>query len=96
LIYGGLTYPEISRTTQRHFSNLPRQSWLCRPSALAISPFNPECADLEDLISGMSFTTRTLGFVNRAGADAARPRALAGVTVDMSQYESKRNVLCDT
>jgi aspartate aminotransferase len=56
---------------------------------------NPECADLQDLIDGMNFTTRTLGFVN---APALMQRALVslqGVTIDMSQYERKRNFFCD-
>jgi len=96
LIYGGLTYPEIYPHYPNAISVTSHAKDLALPAErIGYIAINPECADLEDLISGMSFTTRTLGFVN---APALMQRALVhlqGVTVDMSQYERKRNVLCD-
>lgn len=96
LIYGGLTYPEIYPHYPNAISVTSHAKDLALPAErIGSIAINPGCADLEDLISGMSFTTRTLGFVN---APALMQRALVhlqGVTVDMSQYERKRNVLCD-
>ncbi len=47
------------------------------------------------LISGMSFTTRTLGFVNAPALMQRVIVKLQGVTIEMSQYERKRNFFCD-
>jgi aspartate aminotransferase len=96
LIYGGLAYPEI----YPHYSNAISVSSHAKDLALpgeriGYIAVNPACADLEDLLGGMSFTTRTLGFVN---APALMQRALVhlqGVTVDMRQYERKRDFFCD-
>jgi aspartate aminotransferase len=56
---------------------------------------HPECADLQDLVGGMSFTTRTLGFVNAPALMQHVLVKLQGVTVDMALYERKRNFFCD-
>jgi aspartate aminotransferase len=96
LIYGGLTYPEVYPHYPNAISVTSHAKDLALPAErIGYIAINPECANLQDLLSGMSFTTRTLGFVN---APALMQRALVplqGVTVDMGQYEGKRNVLCD-
>jgi aspartate aminotransferase len=96
LIYGGLTYPEIYQHHPNTISVTSHAKDLALPAErIGYIGVNPECADLKDLLSGMSFTTRTLGFVN---APALMQRALVhlqGVTVDMNQYERKRNYICD-
>jgi aspartate aminotransferase len=96
LIYGGLTYPEVYPHHPNTISVTSHAKDLALPAErIGYIAINPESADLQDLIGGMSFTTRTLGFVN---APALMQRALVhlqGVTIDMAQYERKRNVLCD-
>jgi aspartate aminotransferase len=96
LIYGGLTYPEIYMHHPNSISVTSHAKDLALPAErIGYIAVNPECADLNDLISGMSFTTRTLGFVN---APALMQRALVhlqGVTIDMQQYERKRDFFCD-
>ena len=96
LIYGGLTYPEIYPHHANALSVTSHAKDLALPGErIGYIAIHPDCADLQDLISGMSFTTRTLGFVN---APALMQRALVhlqGVTVDMQQYERKRDFLCD-
>jgi aspartate aminotransferase len=96
LIYGGLTYPEIYSHHANALSVTSHAKDLALPGErIGYIAIHPDCADLQDLISGMSFTTRTLGFVN---APALMQRALVhlqGVTVDMQQYERKRDFLCD-
>jgi aspartate aminotransferase len=96
LIYGGLTYPEIYPHHPNTISVTSHAKDLALPAErIGYIALHPECADLQDLVSGMSFTTRTLGFVN---APALMQRVLVklqGVTVDMGLYERKRNVFCD-
>jgi aspartate aminotransferase len=96
LIYGGLTYPEIYAHHSNAISVTSHAKDLALPAErIGYIAMHPECADLVDLISGMSFTTRTLGFVN---APALMQRALVhlqGVTIDMMQYERKRDFFCD-
>jgi aspartate aminotransferase len=96
LIYDGLTYPEIYEHHPNTISVTSHAKDLALPAErIGYIAVNPECADLKDLLSGMSFTTRTLGFVN---APALMQRALVhlqGVTIDINQYECKRNFICD-
>jgi aspartate aminotransferase len=96
LIYGGLAYPEIYPHHANAISITSHAKDLALPGErIGYIAVHPECADLTDLIGGMSFTTRTLGFVN---APALMQRALVhlqGVTVDMQEYERKRDFLCD-
>jgi aspartate aminotransferase len=97
LIYGGLKYPEVYLHHPNSMSVTSHAKDLALPAErIGYIAVNPECADLTDLISGMSFTTRTMGFVN---APALMQRALVhlqGVTVDMQRYERQRNFFCDT
>jgi aspartate aminotransferase len=96
LIYGGLTYPEIYPHYPNAISVTSHAKDLALPAErIGYIALNPACADLGDLISGMSFTTRTLGFVNAPALMQHALVHLQGVTVDMSQYERKRNFLCD-
>lgn len=56
---------------------------------------NPRAQYGEDLLTGMILVNRTLGFVN---APALIQRVIAkiqGQTVDVRQYEKKRQLLCD-
>jgi aspartate aminotransferase len=96
LIYDGLTYPEIYPHYPNAISVTSHAKDLALPAErIGYIAINPECADLEDLIGGMSFTTRTLGFVNAPALMQHALVHLQGATVDMSQYERKRNFLCD-
>lgn len=56
---------------------------------------SPECDDKDNLIKGIVFCNRTLGYVN---APALMQRAVSSVLehpVDVSGYQSKRNLLYD-
>jgi aspartate aminotransferase len=96
LIYGGLTYPEIYPYHPNTITVTSHAKDLALPGErIGYIAVNPECADLNDLISGLSFTTRTLGFVNAPALMQRVIVKLQGMTIDMSQYERKRNALCD-
>lgn len=96
LIYDGLIYPEVyphypnSITVTSHAKDLALPGE--RIGYLAI---NPTCANLEEVISGLSFTTRTLGFVNAPALMQRALTSLQGVTVDMAQYEHQRDFFCE-
>ena len=95
LIYGGVTYPEVYPHHPNTITVTSHAKDLALPAErIGYIALNPACADLDDLINGMSFTTRTLGFVN---APALMQRALVhlqGVTIDMQPYERKRDFFC--
>jgi aspartate aminotransferase len=96
LIYGGLTYPEIYPHHPNTMTVTSHAKDLALPGErIGYIAVNPDCADLKDLISGMSFTTRTLGFVNAPALMQRVIVKLQGVTIEMSQYERKRNFFCD-
>ncbi len=96
LIYGGLTYPEVyphhpnTITVTSHAKDLALPAE--RIGYIAVSP---ACADLQDLIAGMNFTTRTLGFVNAPALMQRVIVQLQGITIDMAKYERKRDFFCD-
>jgi aspartate aminotransferase len=55
---------------------------------------NPNLEPLDDLMNGLAFAQRTLGFVN---APAIMQRVIAqlqGITVDTTRYQHKRDLLC--
>ncbi|HXH12467.1 MAG TPA: pyridoxal phosphate-dependent aminotransferase [Alphaproteobacteria bacterium] len=96
LIYGGLTYPEVYPHHPNSITVTSHAKDLALPAErIGYIAVNPACADLEDVISGMSFTTRTLGFVNAPALMQRVLTRLQGVTVDMAQYERQRDFLCD-
>jgi len=56
---------------------------------------HPELAELEDVLGGMIFCNRILGFIN---APAMMQRVIAriqGVQVDVGEYQRKRDLLCE-
>lgn len=96
LIYGGLTYPEVYPHHPNSITVTSHAKDLALPAErIGYIAVNPACADLQDVISGMSFTTRTLGFVNAPALMQRVLTRLQGVTVDMAQYERQRDFLCD-
>jgi aspartate aminotransferase len=96
LIYGGLIYPEVYAHYPNTISVTSHAKDLAIPAErIGSIAVNPECVDLQDLLGGMSFATRTLGFVNAPALMQHALVHLQGVTIDMAQYERKRDFLCD-
>ena len=54
---------------------------------------HPECADHEDLLNGLTFCTRTLGFVNAPALMQNLLRHLQGVSVSIAEYQKKRDLI---
>lgn len=56
---------------------------------------NPRIKPLKDLREGMIFCNRTLGFVNAPAIMQRVVRHLQGISVDVSVYQRRRDLLCD-
>ena len=94
LIYDGLTYPQVFP----HYGNtiivnshakdlgLPGE----RIGYIAV---HPSYGDKEELVDGFIFCTRTLGFVNAPALMQHVVKTLQGLTVDVSEYQRKRDYL---
>ena len=97
LLFDGLTYPEVyphyanSLTVTSHAKDLALPG-----ERLGYIATNPACAEVQEMQDGFSFTNRTLGFVNAPALMQHVITHLQGVTIDIRQYERKRNLLCDT
>jgi aspartate aminotransferase len=55
---------------------------------------NPSAESSEELINALVFSNRTLGFVNAPALMQRVVRNLQGASVDIGQYEKKRDRLC--
>ena len=94
LIYDGLTYPQVFP----HYGNtiivnshakdlgLPGE----RIGYIAV---HPSYGYKEELVDGFIFCTRTLGFVNAPALMQHVVKTLQGLTVDISEYQGKRDYL---
>jgi len=94
LVYDGAEFPfplhyhpnTISVTSHSKDLALPGE----RIGYIAV---HPDCAHRDDLLSGMVFCTRTLGFVNAPALMQHLLSNLQGVSVSVPDYERKRDFL---
>jgi aspartate aminotransferase len=96
LLYDGLTYPEIYPYFANSIAVTSHAKDLALPGErIGSVAVNPACADLRAVLDGLSFANRTLGFVNAPALMQHVVTRLQGVTIDIGQYERKRNLLCN-
>jgi aspartate aminotransferase len=96
LLYDGLTYPEIYPYYVNSIVVTSHAKDLALPGErLGYIAVNPACTDVRELQDGFSFANRTLGFVNAPALMQHAITHLQGVTIDISQYERKRNLFCE-
>lgn len=94
LVYDGIEFPfplhhhpnTITVTSHSKDLALPGE----RIGYIAV---HPECAQRDDLIEGMVFCTRTLGFVNAPALMQHLLPNLQGVSVSIDDYQRKRDFL---
>ena len=95
IIYGDLTYPhvhphyEASIVVHSHAKDLALPGE--RIGHIAV---NPAYEGKGELVDGLTFCNRVLGFVNAPALMQHAIRALQGVSVDVSDYQRKRDYLC--
>lgn len=94
LIYDGLTYPFVFRYHVHSLVATSHSKDLALPGErIGYIAVNPECEDREELVDALTFCTRTLGFVNAPALMQRIVGRLQGVTIDVKQYQRKRDFL---
>ena len=95
LIYDDLIYPQVfpyyenTIVVNSHAKDLGLPGE--RIGYIAVHPAYPQ---REELVDGLIFCTRTLGFVNAPALMQHVIRSLQGVSVDVADYQRKRDYLC--
>ncbi len=95
LVYDGVVVPSILAAYKNSILVTSYSKNLSIPGErLGFIAVNPEATPLEQLINGMIFCNRTLGFVNAPAFMQRVVQHLQGMTVDVTIYQRKRDVLC--
>lgn len=96
LLYDGAVYPDVYPYYDNSLVVTSHAKDLALPGErIGYIAANPSCAEMTELQDGFNFANRTLGFVNAPALMQHVITYLQGVTIDMSQYERKRDMLCD-
>ena len=94
LIYDGLSYPHVfphynpSIAVHSHAKDLALPGE--RIGHIAV---NPTYADKQELVTGLIFCNRILGFVNAPALMQHAVRELQGIVVDVADYQRKRDYM---
>jgi len=94
IIYDGLVYPQVFP----HYANTIVDNSHAKDLALpgeriGYIAVNPAYAGGEELADGLTFCNRSLGFVNAPALMQHVIRALTGVSVDVTDYQRKRDYM---
>lgn len=94
LIYDGLTYPQIFPHYEYPIVVNSHAKDLGLPGErIGYIAVHPDYPDKGELVDGLIFCTRTLGFVNAPALMQHLIRGLQGVSVDVGDYQRKRDYL---
>ena len=94
IIYDGLTYPQVFPHYENTIVVNSHAKDLALPGErIGYMAVNPEYSGREELSNGLTFCNRTLGFVNAPALMQHVVRALQGVSVDVADYQRKRDFL---
>ncbi|MEA1959215.1 MAG: pyridoxal phosphate-dependent aminotransferase, partial [Chloroflexota bacterium] len=96
LAYDGVDCPYVFEHHQQSIVVTSYSKDLALPGErIGYIAVNPQCEGRDELVAGMVFCNRTLGFVNAPALMQNVVRDLQESCVDISQYEKKRDMLCD-
>ena len=96
LLYDGLEYPHIFHHHQRSIVATSHSKDLALPGErIGYIATHPGYDDKSELADGLVFCNRTLGFVNAPALMQHIVRALQSVSVDIAEYQRKRDFLYD-
>jgi aspartate aminotransferase len=95
IIYDGLSYPQVFPHYQNTIVVNSHAKDLALPGErIGYIAVNPAYPQQEELVDGLTFCNRTLGFVNAPALMQHVIRSLQGVSVDVAGYQRKRDYLC--
>ena len=96
LLYDGLKYPHIFHHHRRSIVATSHSKDLALPGErIGYIATHPDYDDKSELADGLVFCNRTLGFVNAPALMQHIVRALQSVSVDIAEYQRKRDFLYD-
>ena len=94
LIYDGLKYPSPLLFHRRAIIAMSHSKDLALPGErIGYIAIHPECPEKQELMNGLIYCNRTLGFVNAPAIMQHIIRYLQDVTVSISDYQKKRDFL---
>ena len=94
LLFDGAEYPHIFSRHVRSIVATSHSKDLALPGErIGIIAVNPEYEERQELVDGLTFCNRTLGFVNAPALMQHIVRHLQSATVDVAQYQTKRDFL---
>ncbi len=94
IIYDGLAYPQVFPHYEASIVVHSHAKDLALPGErIGYIAVNPAYAGKAELLDGLTFCNRILGFVNAPALMQHAVRALQGVSVDVADYQRKRDFL---
>ena len=94
IIFDDLKYNHIFNYHDRSIVATSHSKDLALPGErIGYIAVNPNCSDLEELVDGLVFCNRTLGFVNAPALIQHLITHLQDATIDVKVYEKKRDYL---
>ncbi len=96
ILFDGLKYQPIWKHHQESIVVTSHSKDLALPGErIGYIAIHPDCVDKEELVNGLIYANRTLGFVNAPALMQNIVRNLQGVSVSAMEYQKKRDFLCD-
>jgi len=96
IVYDGLKYPSPLHHHPRSVIVTSHSKDLALPGErIGYLAVHPECSQREELVNGLIFCNRTLGYVNAPALMQHVVRHLQQVTVSVTEYQQKRDFLYD-
>ncbi len=94
ILFDGLKYPPVFHHHPRSIVATSHSKDLGLPGErIGFVAVHPDCDEKTDLMDGLTFCNRTLGFVNAPALMQHIVRSLQSVTVNVAEYQSKRDFL---
>ncbi len=94
ILYDGLSYPQVFPHYEAAIVVHSHAKDLALPGErIGYIAVNPAYSGKQELVDGMTFCNRILGFVNAPALMQHAVRALQGVSVDVGDYQRKRDYL---
>ncbi|MBW2569386.1 MAG: aminotransferase class I/II-fold pyridoxal phosphate-dependent enzyme, partial [Deltaproteobacteria bacterium] len=96
IVYDGLKVPSIFSCYNESIIATSYSKDISIPGErIGFVAVNPRASFKEDVLGGMALANRILGFVNAPAFMQRVVASIQGVSVDVSEYARKRDLLCD-